>query len=136
MMFRHTTLSGLTFAMLVTPVSAAPSRSDVLAACTSPVSSVAATCESVLAAYIAELQAEGVKVDSALGALAYALVTATEFGPSVKDLVALALDRIAVSVGDNTLRASLQAVANDIRDDGRVEMPPTRPYSPMTPSGN
>lgn len=109
---------------------------DVIAACTSPTPSVYVNCERLVVAYIAGLRAADGNVDSALGALAFALVTNTNFGPTTKEVIYIALKTIIASISDEVLKVNLQAVADDVRDDGRLRVSPTKPYSPMSPSGN
>lgn len=134
-MLKRTALVGVSLAMLMTPASAATTKADVIAACTSSVASVAATCSAVLAAYIAEVKAAGVDVDAKLGALAYDLVLSPNLS-AVKDLVGNAIQTIANNIADTRLKTSLGTVANDVKDDGVIATPPTKAYSPGSPSGN
>jgi hypothetical protein len=134
-MFRRIALIGISLLTLMNPAFAA-TKSEVLAACTSTVASVAATCQTKLAAYIAQVKSAGVNVDATLGALVYELVLSPNLSAAVKDVVGGAIETIAANVSDTKLKGSLSSVASDVKDDGVVATPPTKAYSPGAPSGN
>jgi gas vesicle protein len=137
-MTKRIALIGVSLAMLVTPAMAVATRDEVIAACTSSVASVAATCQTVLQTYITGLKATGGNVDAALGALAYALVTSPNLSPAIKDVVGDAIETIAtnISATNSALKTVLSNVASDVKDDGVVAIKPSKEYSPASPSGN